>query len=67
MPEELKEILETDPEASEIFHSLTSGNQRGLLYLVAQVKTSDKKIERALKIADRIKIGITSPRLVMGK
>lgn len=67
MPEELKEILDTDPEASEIFHSLTSGNQRGLLYLVAHVKTSDKKIERALKIADRIKNGITSPRLVMEK
>lgn len=65
MPEELKEVLDTDPKANEIFHSLTEGNQRGLIYLVSQVKSSDKKIERALKIVDRIKHGVTSPRLIL--
>ncbi|HSF45396.1 MAG TPA: YdeI/OmpD-associated family protein [Chitinophagaceae bacterium] len=65
MPEELSEVLDTDPEAREIFHSLTAGNQRGLMYLVAQVKSSEKRIERALKIAARIKAGITSPRTIL--
>jgi hypothetical protein len=65
MPEELKEVLDTDPKADKIFHSLTEGNQRGLIYLVAQVKSSDKKIERALKIVEKIKNGITSPRLIL--
>lgn len=65
MPEELKEILDTDPKADKIFHSLTEGNQRGLIYLVSQVKSSDKKIERALKIVEKIKNGVISPRLIL--
>lgn len=65
MPEELKEVLNTDPEAFEIFHSLTEGNQRGLIYLVNQVKSIDKKIERSLKIVERIKNGVTSPRVIL--
>jgi hypothetical protein len=65
MPEELKEVLDTDDEANKIFHALTAGNQRGLIYLLSLVKSSDKKIERALKIAERIKLGISSPRLIL--
>ncbi len=65
MPEELKEVLNTDFEADKIFHSLTEGNQRGLIYLISQVKSSDKKIERALKIVEKLKNGITSPRVIL--
>lgn len=65
MPEELNEVLHTDPEAYKIFHSLTAGNQRGLIYLVTQVKSTDKRIERSLKIALRLKNGVTSPRLIL--
>jgi hypothetical protein len=65
MPEELAEVLNTDEEAYVIFHTLTAGNQRGLIYLLSLVKSSDKKIERALKIAEQIKEGITSPRLIL--
>ena len=65
MPEELKEVLNLDIEADKIFHSLSEGNQRGLIYLVLQVKTIDKRIERALKIVDRLKKGITSPKTIL--
>jgi hypothetical protein len=65
MPEELAEVLNTDADAHRIFHALTPGRQRGLIQLVLMVKATDKKIERALKIADKIKAGITSPQLVM--
>jgi Bacteriocin-protection, YdeI or OmpD-Associated/Domain of unknown function (DUF1905) len=67
MPEELREVLNTDTKAEKLFHALTDGNQRGLIYLVAQVKSSDKRIERALKIVERLKIGITSPKLILKK
>jgi hypothetical protein len=65
MPEEFKEVLDSDPKANKIFHGLTEGNQRGLFYLVMQVKSTDKRIERALKIVDKIKNGITSPRVIL--
>lgn len=65
MPEEFQEVLDTDPSAKMVFESLTDGNKRGLIHLVMMVKSSDKRIERALKIADRLKRGITSPRLVL--
>lgn len=67
MPEELEEVLRTDPEASDIFHGLSAGNQRGLIYLVAQVKSVDKRIDRALAMAAAMKNGVTSPRLVLKK
>ncbi len=62
MPEELEEVLNIDLDAHTKFHSLTAGNQRSLIYLVTQVKSSEKRIERALKIAEKIKNGVTAPR-----
>jgi len=67
MPVELKEVLESDSIANALFHALTEGNQRGLMYLVSQAKSVDKRIERALTIAEKVKIGITSPKLVLKK
>ena len=65
MPEELKEVLATDDKANKIFHTLTPGNQRGLIYIVTMVKSSNKRIERALTIAEKIKNGVTSPKLML--
>jgi uncharacterized protein YdeI (YjbR/CyaY-like superfamily) len=67
MPEELKEVLDTDPPAQKIFQSLTAGNQRSLIQLVLMMKSSDKRIERSLLIARKIKAGITAARLIMQK
>jgi Bacteriocin-protection, YdeI or OmpD-Associated/Domain of unknown function (DUF1905) len=67
MPAELKEVLDTDPEAHRIFHALTAGNQRGLMHIVSLVKSADKRVERALNIAEKIKHGITAPRLMLKK
>ena len=41
------------------------GNKRGLMYLVSQVKSSDKRIERSFIIAAKLKRGITSPREIL--
>lgn len=65
VPEEFTEVFATDPEAEKIFASLTNGNKRGLIALVNMVKSSDKKIERALRIADKLKLGVVSPQKMM--
>lgn len=67
IPEEFREVIETDIEAQKIFNSLTDGNKRGLIALVLQVKSVDKKIERSLKIAEKLKYGIKSPQLMLSK
>lgn len=54
MPEELKEVLDQQPEADHYFHALTAGKQRTLIYIVAKVKSSDSRIRKALAIADHI-------------
>jgi uncharacterized protein YdeI (YjbR/CyaY-like superfamily) len=64
-PKELMEVLRTDPKAEKVFKMLTDGNKRGLIYLVTQVKSADKRIERSLKIAERLKLGIKSPREIL--
>lgn len=65
MPDEFAEVLDTDPEAMEIFKSLTDGNKRSLIFLVSQIKNTDKRIERALKIADKLRNGIKSPQKML--
>ena len=62
MPEELDEVLKSDFEGFEKFHQLTPGKQRTIIYLVTGVKSPDKRIERALKIIDNIKMGIINTR-----
>jgi predicted SPOUT superfamily RNA methylase MTH1 len=67
MPQELSTVLATDRNADQLFHALTEGTQRGLIYLVTQVKSTDKRIERALRIAEQLKNGVTSPRVILKK
>lgn len=67
LPEEFAEVLATDSEAKEVFDHLTAGNKRGLIALVNMVKSSDKKIERSLMIAEKLKAGVTSPQQVMAR
>jgi Bacteriocin-protection, YdeI or OmpD-Associated/Domain of unknown function (DUF1905) len=66
-PLEFEEVLATDTAAKKIFDALTIGNQRSLLYLVTKVKSVDKKIEKSLLIAEKIKRGITSPQHIVKK
>jgi hypothetical protein len=65
MPEEFSEVLYQDPDADAVFQALTDGNKRGLIYVITLVKSSEKRIERALKVAEKLKIGVTSPRLLL--
>lgn len=67
IPEEFAEVIATDPPAKKIFDSLTDGNKRGLIALVNMLKSSNKKIDRALLIAARLKMGVTSPAKILKK
>lgn len=59
------EVINSDPEVKAIFNTLTPGNKRSIIYLITQVKSLDKQIERSLKIAAKLKMGIYSPRLLL--
>jgi Domain of unknown function (DUF1905) len=65
--EELNEVLNTDLKAKNIYDKLTEGNKRSLIYIVSLVKSSNKKIERALMIAEKLKAGITSAKEILKK
>jgi len=56
MPEEFAEVLAQDVEGDNLFHALTAGKIRTLLYIAGNVKSSDKRIERALAIVEHLKI-----------
>jgi hypothetical protein len=55
MPEELSEVLEQDTLAKSYFDALTAGKKRSLIHIVSGVKNIDKRIERALMIAEKLK------------
>lgn len=67
MPEEFQEVLNTDTEADKIFHSLTPGNMRSILFMILKFKSVDKRIEISLKVANMLKQGITKAPEMMKK
>ena len=55
MPDEFREVLDQDPEGDKLFHSLTAGKQRSILYLLGNIKDIDKRIHQALIVVDHLK------------
>lgn len=62
MPEVWLEVIESDHEAAEAFEKLTPGKKRSILHMVSSAKRMETQINRALKIAENIKMGVTNPR-----
>ncbi len=55
LAEEFAEVLRQDPEGDRLFHSLTAGKQRSLIYLVGKTKNIDRRIHIALCIIEHLK------------
>jgi len=55
LPEELHELLQQDPVGKRMFHALTRGKQRTLLYIVGSAKSSEKRITRAIAVVGHLK------------
>ena len=53
--DEMKELLELDPEGEAFFHKLTPGKIRSLLHKVNSFKSSDKRIEKSVIIMEHLK------------
>jgi hypothetical protein len=56
MSEEFEEALRQDDDASEVFHELTPGKQRTLIYYADNVKSSQIKLRRALVVLEHLKM-----------
>ncbi len=54
-PEELKELLDQDKVGNKLFHDLTPGKQRNLIYAAGQVKNTDLRIHRSMVIIEHLK------------
>ncbi|MCU0375065.1 MAG: YdeI/OmpD-associated family protein [Chitinophagaceae bacterium] len=55
MPEELQEVLGLDDVAQNHYNALTDGKKRSLILFVAQPKSAQLRVDRALLIADNLK------------
>ena len=55
MPEEMEELLLQDPEGEAVFHALTAGKIRSLLFKVNGLKSVDKRIEKSIIILEHLK------------
>lgn len=50
MPEELQELLRQDKDGDRLFHALTAGKRRTLLYIVASARDPEKRLQRSLVV-----------------
>lgn len=55
MPEELEALLELDKEAASRFETITPGQQRYIINYVNGVKSSQKRIDRAIMLIENLK------------
>ena len=55
MPEELREVLNQDAEGDRLFHELTKGKQRSLLYAIGKPKDIDLRIHYSLIVVEHLK------------
>ncbi|GAB5558192.1 MAG: hypothetical protein SchgKO_24050 [Schleiferiaceae bacterium] len=55
VPEEFAEMLEADPEGSDLFHQLTPGKQRTLMYMVTRVKATRLRERRSYVILQHLR------------
>ncbi len=67
MPEEFDAVLQSDPEAFEIFESLTDGKKRSLIYFILKIKNSQNRINKALIITENLKRGIRNTQELIKK
>lgn len=56
MPDELREVLNQDEEGSKLFHALTPGKQRNLIYIGSNVKNPNIRLRRAIVIVNHLKM-----------
>lgn len=55
VPTSFKEILNQDPEGDVLFHQLTPGKQRSLLYIIGKPKSEQIQINKGLTILEYLK------------
>ncbi len=55
MPDKMREVLDQDPEGDRLFHALTAGKQRTMLYYIGKWKDVDRRIHYALTIVEHLK------------
>ena len=55
MPPEVKEVLKQDPEGNKLFHKLTPGKQRSMLYWLSRTKDIDRRIHETLIFVEHLK------------
>lgn len=55
MSAELQEVLRQGPEGSNLFHKLTAGKQRSMIWFIGKIKDIDKRIHTALIFVEHLK------------
>ncbi|MFL6374742.1 MAG: DUF1905 domain-containing protein [Pyrinomonadaceae bacterium] len=55
MPAEFREVLRQDAEGKKLFHALTPGKQRTLLWYTVKYKDEDRRIQTALIMIEHLK------------
>ena len=56
LPDELLELWSIDPDAHEVFHTLTKGKQRSLIYVIGKPKRSETRAKKAVAIMEYLKM-----------
>ena len=54
-PPELRELLRQDPAGNRLFHALTPGRRRTLLYIIGKTQDSGRRTDRSIIVITHLK------------
>lgn len=55
LPEELAELWAVDEDAFKLFHGLSPGRQRNLIFIVGKPKGVDTRVKKAVQVSEYLK------------
>ncbi len=70
VPEEFEAVIAQDSEGNKRFLSLSKGKRRAIIYLIVQIKSSEKRIDKSLYFIENLKrapLGKETMRHILGK
>lgn len=70
VPEEFEELLRQDTQAKERFEKLSMGTRRAIIYMIIQLKSSEKRLQKSIFLMGNLKrapVGNETMRHIIGK
>lgn len=66
VPEALQAVMDSDPEGSQLFESLSDGKKRSIIYMIRRIRREQTQVDKSLLIFENLKRGFREHKDLIG-